>query len=376
MKKSVVLIYDYFSPAYKAGGPTQSLANMVKGLHDPIENGSDIDIKVICTNEDLDGTLLNVATDQWLPIEDANGRYGSIWYASRGKRDIKDMILETDIIFINSIFSYHFDYLSLLRSKARRKIVSPRGMLDPGSLSQKSWKKKAYLALWKLRGYHKYCEWHATTDQEQSNIKKVFGKNAKVWYVANFPRVMHPAAIIKTPGHLSLVTIALISPMKNHHLILQALKNVTGHVAYNIYGPVKDKEYWAECRGLIGKLPANVTVTYHGDLVPDMVQAALEKEHVAVIPSKSENFGHSIFEAFTAGRPVITSHFTPWNDLKEHKAGINVSINDTDEMTQAISFFAAMNQNEFEEWSKDSRQFAINAIEINSIKSGYLKMFV
>ena len=30
----VVICYDYFLPAYKAGGPIQSISNIVKNLHD------------------------------------------------------------------------------------------------------------------------------------------------------------------------------------------------------------------------------------------------------------------------------------------------------------------------------------------------------
>lgn len=368
MDTHILIIYDYVTPAYKAGGPTQSLSNMIGSL------GQSLSLNLIATNRDLDGTILDLAADQWLDFPGAEGGV-KVWYASKGHCDVGHLIGAGDTLFINSVFSHHFNYPALLRGKARRKIISPRGMLDPGSLSQKSWKKHLYLAYWKLRGLHKLCEWHATTEQEKTNIQNVFGKKAKVWVVPNFPRIVPYQRVQKRSDVLHLVTIAVISPMKNHHLILQALKMVKETIVYNIYGPVKDKDYWAECQDVIKTLPSNIKVHYHGDLTPGQVEQALQGQDVAILPSKSENFGHSICEALTAGKPVITSHFTPWNRLKENKSGINVSIDNANEISDAISLFASMDTSEFTEWSKCSRGFAFNSIDIENTKKGYLEMF-
>jgi glycosyltransferase involved in cell wall biosynthesis len=226
-----------------------------------------------------------------------------------------------------------------------------------------------------MKGLPKMVEWHATTEQEKANIQNVFGPNARVWTVPNFPRVMDVDIPEKQKDVLELVTVALISPMKNHLLVLKALKHVSTQVVYHIYGPVKDGSYWNACLSVIEELPANITVKYHGDVTPDKLHLALANGHVAILPSKSENFGHSIFEAFTAGKPVITSHTTPWNGLKEEKAGLNVGIGDEQEITAAISFFAGMDNEEFRIWSASARQYALRSVDFEKIKRGYLAMF-
>jgi glycosyltransferase involved in cell wall biosynthesis len=388
------IIYDYFSPAYKAGGPTQSLVNLVKALgnstlqaegnkegtarlhaHDSFQQTRDsVSIRVICTDEDLDGAKLEVERDKWIPLSNTRGK-ALVWYASEKNRDIERLIAEGDVLFINSIFSHHFSYASLIRSKAQRKIVSPRGMLDAGSLSQKAWKKKLYLQYWKLRGFHRRVEWHATTEQEKQNIQRAFGENMKIWVVPNFPRIVEYQQPNKNRNSLKLITVALISPMKNYLLILKALRGVRSDVQYDIYGPVKDKSYWEECQQVMKQLPANITVNYREDVEPDNVPQALSNGEVAIMPSKSENFGHSIFEAFTAGKPVITSHYTPWNSLRENLAGRNVSIEAEGEISAAIEFFAAMDQKEFLSWSRSAREYALRAIDIESIAMQYLAMF-
>ena len=37
MKKKVIIFYDYFSPAFKAGGPIQSIVNMVQALYEEFD---------------------------------------------------------------------------------------------------------------------------------------------------------------------------------------------------------------------------------------------------------------------------------------------------------------------------------------------------
>ncbi len=363
---STIIIYDYVTPAYKAGGPTQSIYNLITNL-------ATYPLQVLATNKDLDGSTIDVSADKWLHFEDTQTK---VWYASETSLPlVKEMVKEVSVLFINSIFSHHFNYVSLIRSKAKRIIVSPRGMLDAGSLSQKSWKKKIYLTYWKLLGIHKRCEWHATNEQEKNNIQQVFGTQSKVWVVPNFPRCLPHQAVSKKPQQLKLITVALISPMKNHLLVLKALSIFTIPISYDIYGPIKDKDYWQACQEVIAGLPSNITVSYKGELPPHLLEEALQSVQVCIQPSKSENFGHSLFEAMTAGKPIITSHHTPWNQLSDNRAGVNVDIQNTTEIEQAIRFFAAMDESEWQLWNESCRQYALSKIDIPAIKKGYLQMF-
>jgi glycosyltransferase involved in cell wall biosynthesis len=164
--------------------------------------------------------------------------------------------------------------------------------------------------------------------------------------------------------------------MKNILLVLQGLEKVTGQVQYDIYGPVKDEEYWDLCKEQIRLLPENIQVTFHKEIDPGRVKEVLGKAHVFILPSKSENFGHAIYEALSAGRPVITSHYTPWNDLRESKAGVNVSTDFTIELSEAIHFFAGMDFGEMEEWSKGACEYAGRKVDLEEIQEGYREMFL
>ena len=122
-------------------------------------------------------------------------------------------------------------------------------------------------------------------------------------------------------------------------------------------------------------MPPNITVFYHEDISPDKVIGALAKNHIFILPSKSENFGHAIYEALSAGRPVITSNNTPWNNLEKSFAGINVSLDGPEDMLHAIDYFGAMNQDEIEKWSAGAKIYANSSIDLDKVIEQYTNMF-
>jgi glycosyltransferase involved in cell wall biosynthesis len=138
---------------------------------------------------------------------------------------------------------------------------------------------------------------------------------------------------------------------------------------------VKDEEYWDQCKEAIKLLPENVTVTYHKEIAPFQVKDALQEAHAFILPSKSENFGHAIFEALSAGRPMITSFNTPWKELREAGAGVNVSIDDDSEIHKAIQFFVDMDQKELEEWSRSALLYSERMVDVEKVRREYEEMF-
>ena len=171
-------------------------------------------------------------------------------------------------------------------------------------------------------------------------------------------------------------TVALISPMKNHLAVLQALQKSSASVQWHIYGPVKDAVYWKECEQFIHKLPKNITVVYHGELSPADLTKAMEQFQLFIMPSKSENFGHALLEALSAGKPVITTNTTPFKNLQTVKAGYTADVNQlSEELSVAISLFAAMNETEFGEHSKAAAAFATTFVDTKLIRQQYQTLF-
>ena len=369
--KKIFITIPWFLPAFRAGGPIQSVANLVKEFHE------DVEYLIFCGDTDLNGAELeNIETNTWTQFNE----HTHVWYA--GPQKISDTLVKQveiqkpDLLFIIGLYSWHYNIVPMIFCKGPKKILSTRGMLHPGALSQKKWKKKFYLQLFKLLEYHHKVSFHATDEEEMKYIHNYFEKVPKVHVAGNFPKKIGLLPTLqKEPGKLKLLSIGLISPMKNILLVLEALEKANGNIEYDIYGPIKDEEYWDTCKEKIKTLPANISVIYHKEIKPERVNEALLDSHVFILPSKSENFGHAIYEALSSGRPLITSRATPWNLLEESYAGINVSTYDSEELIKAIDFFASINMIEMEKWNRGAFDYAEKAVDVEKIREEYRGMF-
>lgn len=360
MKQKIVLCYDYFLPAYKAGGPIQSIANLIRNLH------NQFDFFVITSNSDMgENNQLNIISNSWENFE--NGK-AKVIYLSNSKSTpfyIKKLIKEInpDKILVNGIYSISFS-LAPAYFFSNKTIMHVRGMLHPGALSQKYYKKRLFLQVFKLLRIHNKIDFCASDDLEAGFIKTIFGLNTKVKIAQNFPAIntSDNKIIHKEVGSLKLISIALISKMKNHALVLEALNLVKSNVLWEIYGPIKDKKYWNYCELLIANLPKNIKVIYKGEINPNLVFETLPNFHFFILPSESENFGHALFEALISGTPIITSNNTPWNDLDIKHAGYNVELN-SEAIATTIEICSNLNHNNYLQKVTGAVQYTKNAID-------------
>ena len=55
-----------------------------------------------------------------------------------------------------------------------------------------------------------------------------------------------------------------------------------------------------------------------------------------LLPTKHENYGHAIVEAWANGCPVIISKYTPWKGLQAKDLGWDVDIENNENLINAI----------------------------------------
>jgi len=365
---TTLISIPWFTPAYLAGGPIQSVYTMVN-------NCDELDFKIITSNSDINNvSLKNISVNEWTDFN----KHTKVFYGVKQFSIFKHVqllkSLKTNAVFIIGIYSFRFTILPIFFSRSANIILSARGMLHPPALRQKAFKKKLYLALLKPMLKWKKVSFHATDEIEKKHIHAVIGNEAKVWVAQNIPNIRKSNVSYKSEGVLNLLTVALIGPMKNHLQILKSLQNCKHKVHYDICGPIYFPDYWNECLKIIQQLPANIKVVHHGPVPPNHLDSFYSNAHVFICPSQSENFGHALFEALSAGKPLITSNYTPWNDLKKNNAGLNVDPI-PEQLKAAIDFFAEMNETEYSKWSYAATKYATNAIDITEIKKSYHQMF-
>jgi len=376
-KKNILILTDWYLPAYKAGGPVRSVAALVYHLRE------EFNFFVLTSNTDaFDEKPLPVKTNEW-----TSGNYGEKIFYLPGKISKAKLLevissIEFDHLYINSFFSKPFSIYPLLlqkQGKIRQPIVlAPRGMLRQGALAIKAGKKKLFLALSKLGGLHKNLTWHATSQQEVDEIKKVYGKEALVILASNLtlPPMRERSIYEKKSGELRICAVTRLVRNKKIDFAIEVLKEIKeGQVTFDVYGPPEDEAYYKECLNLAQSLPPNILVSFKGNLLPGKVEETLKKYHVFLLPTETENFGHAIVEAMLNGCIPVISDQTPWQQLKEKGLGWDLPLADKQPFVAAISACLDLDEPAFKSQSLKIQSFAKEKTgDMNTLKA-YKQLF-
>lgn len=377
-KKKVLVLVDWFAPGYKAGGPIQSCVNFSFAMK------NDLAIHVLTTDTDHSEIkpYEGIPAGQWItnlhPDIKVNYLKKATLKAGVLKKEI--MAVDADYVYLNHLFSPLFVIYPLwlkFRGRLESEIVlCPRGALYDSALAVKPWKKTPFLKLFRWMGIHKKIIFHATNERERTAILQYF-PGSRVVIADNLPNCNQPVfrSYPKEKGVVKCIFIARIVSIKNLLFFLRVLEKADVRVELSVVGPAEDKAYWNECQEKIAQLPSNVRVNYLGPRRNDELMPILQEHHIFVLPTTGENFGHSIFEALLAGRPVLISDQTPWLGLAVRKAGWDLPLNDPDAFARVVEEVAGWDQARWDEWAAAAWEYAHQFIENPELQRQYLKLF-
>jgi len=383
-KKKILIIYEYFYPAYKAGGIIQSLKNLVSLLH-PF-----FDFYCITGARDLNeqNILSGIIENSWNKVNIGNEVFMNIWYddkrsLSYSKYNKLFKEINPDIFYINGFMSIPFLLLPLWVIKTThfkhiKIVVAPRGMLQEGAVSINKIKKVLYLFIIQKLKLMNNISWHITNYVEKAGILKYFNfAPDQLYCISNIPAspVKEIFPILKQKDTLNLVYTSIITEKKNLHYLIIALKSCKSSVYLSIYGVIKEQSYWSYCKDLLLNMPDNVVVDYKGAYKPEQIQDIVSKYDAMVLLSKGENFSHAIYESLSAGRPVISSNFTSWDNLKTNNAGWNFQLNDPELLAKQLDHLATYSENDWLRFSAGAFQLANTYIKSHSFVDNYLMLF-
>ncbi|MBS1604122.1 MAG: glycosyltransferase family 4 protein [Bacteroidetes bacterium] len=377
-RPAILVFNDYFCPAFKGGGPVRSLANLVSRFN------NEYDFYVVCRTHDLEDKtrLAGIRPGEWQDWENKC----QVFYWDPGVFDLGTLIqiarqVQPDIVYINGIFSFFFNLMPLLLLR-KKFVIAPRGMLFDEALSSKAFKKRLYLFFFRKIVWLKEISWQANEKNEAMAIRKNISSRTRVRIAENIPSIRtgddHPI-IEKKKNILRIVYLSLITPNKNLHLVLEALKHFEGHPAkieFDIFGPVKDRQYWKQCLALFASMPGNIKVQYKGSVAPSQAIDTISRYHTLVLPSSSENFGHAIYETFLAKRPVITSNFTPWKELEVKEAGWNIDIQDEAALRSLFEKLLSFDQDQYDPFCKGASALASGFLQSANFEIQYKNLFL
>ena len=192
----------------------------------------------------------------------------------------------------------------------------------------------------------------------------------------NIPKqVMDGHIIEKTVGTLNAVYIARICKTKNLLEAISSLSHVKGHVHYRIYGPMEDEQYWSECEAAMKAVPSTVKIEYMGALDSNYVGDVYRQSDCTILPTVTENYGHSIAESLVAGCPcIIPQGTTPWDSI-DLQAGFTYPLCNEIRLAEIIQKMVDMDQKEYSELIQSTYAYARERISSVSLIKDYENMF-
>jgi glycosyltransferase involved in cell wall biosynthesis len=327
MGRPIILTFvRYYLPGFKSGGPIRSIANMVEAL------GDEFEFRIVTSDRDsLDVAPYDrITSDGWMSVGKA-----WVYYVSPERRRLftwARLIRETphDVLYLNSLFNPVFTLLPLFArrlsgSHSKPVVVAPRGEFSPGALGLKRWKKRPFLVVAQISGLYRNVLWHASTEDEAQLIRREFGGAASMVIARNLPPMSGQqrtlCEAIDASGPLRIVFLSRISRMKILDYALRVLAKTRVRIQFDIWGTLEDPAYWKKCQDQIRFLPENIVARYRGVADPSEVNQILAAYDLLFLPTRGENYGHVIAEAFSAGTPVLLSDQTPWRNLRNEGVG-------------------------------------------------------
>lgn len=380
-QKKILVVCDYYLPSVGAGGGVRILANIVSVFADKYK------FYVVARDHDskADRTpFKQVSLNEWTTY---NGI--SAYYFSEGmlpEQKIEQFIEEIrpDIIVSNGIYGYApRKFLWMRRLPHISKIpliIIPCGELLTAALNSKRLKKETYIRTLRLFRRFKDAVWSASSEEEKQSVLRHISADADVLVAPFLTPVELGAELRGTPkpekraGSATFSFVGRIIDHKNILYFLKLLQNQTGSIHLNIIGPKEDPVYWAKCEAQIASLPPNITVHATDLIQPDEVMECLKNSDYMVLPSRSENFGYVIIEAWAVGTPVLITDGTAW-DLTNTDAGYAVPLDDSEKWGRIISEIVELNNEEYLKRSNAALNYAENWLTTQPGVEGMKKVF-
>ena len=318
-----------------SGGPSRSVPMLVKGL---AELGVDITLMTIRSDNmnvhALEGTIANLKV-----LEPSFSRKEIAQYLENEK---------FHLIQIQSMWDLPYHKVMVeARKLGIPYIVTPRGMLEPWSLSQKKWKKKLAWWLYQRNDVQKSVCVFTTAKMEAEHVTNLGITTCKAVIPNGIETDSYPCKTSVDVVKKQVLFLSRVHVKKGIEILFDAWKRIHSEFAGWQLLVVGNGE--AEYIQSLENRVENLGLKENIKILPpvfgnDKIQLYQESA-LFCLPSYSENFGMAIAEAMSCGTPVITTTNCPWNILNDTKTGWCIDLS-VDNLERALREALSMNPTE------------------------------
>lgn len=366
MKKVLILMGRYL-PGHKDGGPLRTIVNVTEAL------GDEYDFYVVCLDRDHGDSAPypDIESGTWNKVGKAN-----VWYVQPGgftNELLLRLASDKDLIYLCSFYEDYGYRTLLLRKRGRITIpvvLASMGVFSESALAHKSLKKRLFIAGCKLSGLFTGITWSVTSELEAAELTRAIGAKAAYIIAEDLPRSRVPGSPMRTYHPLRIVFLSRICEHKGLLIAIQAIKTSGIDCFFSVCGPVQEPEYWHECKHRLQGL----TWEYKGDIPADDVQNELSRHDIMLLPTKSENYCHVIFEALSVGCIPVISDTTPWGSVQEAGAGF-VLERSVKQFAEALKAMAVAPPDQLREMARSAVSLAQKKVLAARNTTGYRRIF-
>ncbi|MGE0257083.1 MAG: glycosyltransferase [Alphaproteobacteria bacterium] len=326
----VVHVSAYYAPAFSFGGPPRSIHGLCRAL---VEAGCDVEV----LTTDADGAdRLPASVRERREFEGVLVRYfaRSRPFRIAGSRDLAahlgSAVRHADVVHIHGLWNrVVWAAARSARAAGVPYVLSPRGMLDAGSLRHHRWRKALVYPFADRPAVRNAAVLHATSSGEADGIRRRC-PSARIEVIPNGIDP-EPRGAGQTRESLGLpadgpliASVSRLHPVKRLDLLVDAFADVRRRhpdARLVIAGPDE--------QGLRPSLEARAgaaasAIVWMGQVDEDRRDGLLRHAAAFAMCSDSESFGLAALEAMRAGAPVLVTDTCGWPSVAEAGAGLVV----------------------------------------------------
>jgi glycosyltransferase involved in cell wall biosynthesis len=326
----VLHVTPYFAPAFVYGGPPRSILGLCRALH-----RLGIGVQVLTTTAngagELPASLSRDGCYEGVAVRYLAHAFPRRMFGARGLLTaLREEVGQCDIVHVHGLWNLPAWLAARQAGRAGVPyVLSPRGMLDRGSLGHHAVRKRMAYWLVERRTLAGAALLHATSPAEALTLE-ARGLGVPIAIVPNgvdIPaRARHSAGVVRRrlglPGQAPLIVfLGRIHPAKRLDLLAGAFERVRA-AGMDAHLVIAGPDELGHRRRVEPAFAASAPlVRWTGELGDDDKWALLADASALVLCSDSESFGMSVLEALAVAVPVVVTRTCPWKDVDEFGCG-------------------------------------------------------